>query len=201
MGSQELAMSDTVNKKLCIIGDGATGKTSFLFRFKNNEFDESKEYEPTIFENENKIFDMNGKEINLSLWDTAGQEDFKTVRQLAYDNIDILVIAFSIVVRQSFQNVKDFWHKEVQDNLVKFKDTKIVLIGTKSDLKNDSDSTGQPKDAPISKAEGETLANEINAVCYVETSAKTGEGIEEAVHKGVEASMTNKPRSSLPFNC
>ena len=63
--SQELAMSDTVNKKLCIIGDGATGKTSFLFRFKNNEFDESKEYEPTIFENENKIFDMNGKEINL----------------------------------------------------------------------------------------------------------------------------------------
>ena len=52
-----------VNKKLCVIGDGATGKTALLYRFKNNLFDEK--YEPTIFETESMICEFDGKKVNL----------------------------------------------------------------------------------------------------------------------------------------
>ena len=57
-------MSDTpVNKKLCIIGDGNTGKTALLYRFKNNIFD--PKYEPTIFETENMSCQFDGKRVNV----------------------------------------------------------------------------------------------------------------------------------------
>ena len=58
-------MADTapVNKKLCVIGDGATGKTSLLYRMKNNLFDEK--YVPTIFETENMSCEFDGKKVNL----------------------------------------------------------------------------------------------------------------------------------------
>ena len=52
-----------ITKKLCIIGDGATGKTCVLFRFLNNKFTEA--YEPTIFENESKICEYRGQKVRL----------------------------------------------------------------------------------------------------------------------------------------
>ena len=58
-----MADSDTVNKKLCIIGDGATGKTTLLYRLKNNLFDEK--YEPTIFETESLSCEFKGQKVNL----------------------------------------------------------------------------------------------------------------------------------------
>ena len=54
-----------VNKKLCVIGDGNTGKTRLLFRFKDGTFDESLSYVPTIFETENMIREFDGKEVNV----------------------------------------------------------------------------------------------------------------------------------------
>ena len=54
-----------VNKKLCVIGDGNTGKTRLLFRFKNDTFDESLEYVPTVFETENMSCEFDGKKVNV----------------------------------------------------------------------------------------------------------------------------------------
>merc|ERR1712062_657681 len=104
----------TVNKKLCIIGDGATGKTSLLYRLKNNLFDEK--YEPTIFETESLSCEFKGQKVNLSLWNTAGQDDFDRIRMLAYEKTDVLLITLSVVNRASFRNVKDFWMKEFEKN-------------------------------------------------------------------------------------
>ena len=58
-----MADAAPVNKKLCVIGDGATGKTALLYRFKNNLFDEK--YEPTIFETESMNCEFDGKTVNL----------------------------------------------------------------------------------------------------------------------------------------
>ena len=58
-----MADSDTVNKKLCIIGDEATGKTTLLYRLKNNLFDEK--YEPTISETESLSCEFKGQKVNL----------------------------------------------------------------------------------------------------------------------------------------
>jgi len=74
-----------------------------------------------------------------------------------------------------------------------------VLISTKADLKKDS-TGGKAADAPISQASGAELAKEIKAVGYFETSAKTGEGIHEAIDKGLKAAMT-QPTIPKPFRC
>merc|ERR1712241_356769 len=161
-----------VNKKLCIIGDGATGKTAILFRFKNNDFDEK--YEPTIFETESMICEIGDKKVNLSLWDTAGQEDFDRIRVLAYDKTDILLITCSVVSRNSFRNVKDVWFKELEKNRAKFTNATIVLVGTKCDLKGEAEKRDNPQDKDITKEEGNQLAKEIGAIRYMETSSKTG---------------------------
>ena len=71
---------------------------------------------------------------------------------------------------------------------------KIVLIGTKADLKDEA------QKAPISKAEGDQLAGEINAVGYIETSSKTGDGINEAIQKVIEAA-TVPPSPPSMFEC
>ena len=121
----------------------------------------------------------------------------------SYDDVDILLVSFSIVERNSFNNVRYKWYKEIQKYKKKFKDTKvretfltsyittlenislqIVLIGTNADLKNDLKIKNDEK---ISKVEAQNLAKEINAVGYVETSAKTGEGVKEAVQMGLKA--------------
>ena len=75
-----------------------------------------------------------------------------------------------------------------------FDNLKILLIGTKADLKDET------QKAPISKADGDQLAGEINAVGYIETSSKTGVGIKEAIEKGLEAAMLPNPPPSM-FEC
>ena len=54
-----------INKKLCVIGDGNTGKTALLYRFQNNTFDQSQEYVPTIFGNESMKCEFDGKKVNV----------------------------------------------------------------------------------------------------------------------------------------
>ena len=100
---------------------------------------------------------------------------------------------------------------------MKFKDTKvrwktgvdcdmrrilfqIVLIGTKADLATVPSGLEAPADAPVTREMGERLANEIKAVGYVETSAKTGEGVNKAVEMGLKAVMA-KSAPPKPYAC
>ena len=75
-----------------------------------------------------------------------------------------------------------------------------MLIGTKADRKNELNVSGHSQ-PPITKEQGEALAREINAVGYVETSAKTGQGIMEAIDLGVEAAMTPESRRPSRWCC
>ena len=80
--------------KLVIVGDGACGKTSLLTVFKTGYFPE--EWVPTIFETDVKNFTVNGIDIELTLWDTAGQESYEKLRPLSYNATDVVLIAFSV---------------------------------------------------------------------------------------------------------
>ena len=75
------------------------------------------------------------------------------------------------------------------------------MIGTKADLKKAPGGIEQPGEAPISREMGERLAKEINAVGYVETSAKTGDGVHEAVKMGLEAALKEIPTNPHPYPC
>ena len=126
-----------------------------------------------------------------------------------------MVIAFSMVRKKTFDNIKTVWCKEMEEHKNKFKDTKvrlrtgvecgmrrvlfqIVLIGTKADLATVPNGSEAAADDPVIKERGESLAQEIKAVGYVETSAKTGEGVKEAVEMGLKA-VRDKGASPKPF--
>ncbi|KAK6457545.1 GTP-binding protein [Scheffersomyces xylosifermentans] len=146
------------NMKLVVVGDGGCGKTCLLVSYAQNRFPEV--YVPTVFENYvTNVMAPSGKVIELALWDTAGQEEYDRLRPLSYPDVDILLICFALDKLVSLQNVKDTWFPEVSHFCPGIP---IILVGTKSDLPTEID-----PDLPIQ------VAMEINAIGYIQCSAKT----------------------------
>ena len=100
--------------KLVAIGDGAIGKTSLLISYGKDSF--PSEYVPTVFDNYSVSVEVEGKYVNLSLWDTAGQEDYDRLRPLSYPGTDVFLVCYSMVDPESFKNVQKKWLKEIQAN-------------------------------------------------------------------------------------
>jgi len=92
-------------KKLVVVGDGACGKTSLLLVQSGKPFPEG--YVPTVFENYLSAFWVDNKPVELTLWDTAGQEDYDRLRPLSYPDADIVLICFSIGYPESYYNVDE----------------------------------------------------------------------------------------------
>lgn len=157
-------MLDLVSKnsaysmKIVVVGDGGCGKTCMLVSYAQQKFPEI--YVPTIFENYvTTVRSPGGKHIDLALWDTAGQEEYDRLRPLSYPDTDIILICFAVNSLVSLQNVKDTWYPEVNHFCPGIP---VILVGTKSDLKLTIDES-----MPIQ------VAKEINAVAYIQCSAKT----------------------------
>eukprot|EP00092_Neocalanus_flemingeri_P083776 GFUD01105165.1.p1 GENE.GFUD01105165.1~~GFUD01105165.1.p1 ORF type:complete len:189 (-),score=46.47 GFUD01105165.1:44-610(-) len=184
-----MADEELIVKKIVIIGDGACGKTSLMTVYKDGVFPEK--YIPTIFENTTKSVEFDGKMMELRLWDTAGQEAYTKLRPLAYKDTHVVLMAFSIVNRDSFENIENAWYPEYQQHL---KDAQIILVGTKHDLKEDE---GQV----VTLEEGEKKAKEISAFCYRECSAKTGFGVKEVFEEAIKASFLTQTSSPSVFSC
>uniref|UniRef100_A0A3Q2Q0E2 Uncharacterized protein n=1 Tax=Fundulus heteroclitus TaxID=8078 RepID=A0A3Q2Q0E2_FUNHE len=81
-------------KNLVIVGDGSCGKTRLLIVFTTDKVPEV--YVPTVFDNH--VADI---EVQLALWDTAGQEDYDRLRPLSYPNTDVVLMCFSVDNRDS----------------------------------------------------------------------------------------------------
>merc|ERR1712087_303442 len=98
---------------------------------------------------------VDGKVINLNLWDTAGQEDYDRLRPLSYPATDVFLVCFSTISPPSMKNVSLKWMPEIKEA---FEDVPVVLVGTKIDLRDKKEFA------------------EIGAVAYCECSALTQDG-------------------------
>ncbi|KFO36007.1 Rho-related GTP-binding protein RhoB [Fukomys damarensis] len=99
-----------IRKKLVVVGDGACGKTCLLIVFSKDEFPEV--YVPTVFENYVADIEVDGKQVELALWDTAGQEDYDRLRPLSYPDTDVILMCFSVDSPDSLENIPEKWVPE-----------------------------------------------------------------------------------------
>ncbi|XP_055499650.1 rho-related GTP-binding protein RhoG-like [Leucoraja erinacea] len=171
--------------KCVVVGDGAVGKTCLLISYTTNAF--PAEYVPTVFDNYSAQMTVDGRTVSLNLWDTAGQEEYDRLRTLSYPQSNVFIICFSVASPSSFANVRHKWQPEVLHHCP---NVPILLVGTKKDLRNDSETIKKLKEQSLSLTtmhQGVTLAKQIRAVKYLECSALNQEGIREVFVEAVRA--------------
>jgi Ras-related C3 botulinum toxin substrate 1 len=186
------------NIKCVVVGDGAVGKTCLLISYTTNAF--PGEYIPTVFDNYSANVMVDGKPINLGLWDTAGQEDYDRLRPLSYPQTHVFLVCFSVVSQPSFNNVKAKWIPEIQHHAP---NVPVILVGTKSDLRTDQDTQAQLRAknlSMVSQSNAQNMANEIGAKGYLECSALTQEGLKNVFDEAIRAAL-DKPKPPSDGSC
>ena len=169
----ELATQGEYRFKFVILGNHEVGKTSIIRRFVENKY--SDDYRATIGLNVlTHTFEFFGSEIGVTLYDLGAQKYFRRFRKVYYSGAQAAFIVFDLTNRESFENIMN-WYQELKD-FAADEDIPIVIVGNKSDLK---------KERQIFYQEGVKLSNRLSEMekvnlSYIETSALTGENIEDA---------------------
>ena len=106
-------MTTSINLKILILGDCAVGKTSLLLRYTDDNFSES--HISTIgVEYKIKSINVNGKTIKLQIWDTSGQERFRSITKNFFRNADGVLFVYDITNKETFSNIK-MWLQDAQN--------------------------------------------------------------------------------------
>ncbi|KAG8176417.1 hypothetical protein JTE90_018407 [Oedothorax gibbosus] len=177
--------------KLVVVGDGTVGKTCLCIAYTTGSFPEG-EYVPTVFDNYAGAMECDGVKVSLTLWDTAGQEDYERLRPLSYPGTDGFLMCFSVDNSRSYENIITKWHPEIRHHCPR---VPFILVGTKIDLRE----TG--KDNFISRVQGKKMATKIKAAKYMECSAKEVNGINEVFVEAVRAVLSPRHSSSKLHHC
>jgi Ras-related protein Rab-2A len=177
--------------KTIVIGDSGVGKSCLTLQAVQNIFE--NEYRATVgFEFMSFNIRINKVLIKLQIWDTCGQEVYKSLITGLYRNSSLAIIIYSVTNKNSFQHVEN-WIKELKIN--SDKNIKTILVGNKCDL---------VKERKISYEEGENLKKKHKLDYFMEASAKTGNNaknilIEAAkiLYKGYSEIKTNEENNIL----
>jgi len=155
-----------INFKIIVIGSSGVGKTCITNQATKHIFNED-----TMTTAGMEIYDLfikiDNKIIKLQIWDTCGQEIYRSLISNYYRSSSLAVIVYAIDKRQSFEEI-DLWIKDLKNN--NSPDSKIILVGNKLDLAQFRE---------IQYKEGEQKAKDNAFIDFFETSAKTGENISE----------------------
>lgn len=168
MGNQSGSQNRVVYQyKVILLGDISVGKTSILRRFIEDEF--TSEYYCTVgVEFRIKtIYLNNNLGADLKIWDTCGEEKYRTITRQYYRDSNGVLLVFDLTSAVSFEKLQE-WYDDVVNNGPK--DLHIVLIGNKKDL----------PDKEVTPDMVKQFLDEHNDIEYIETSALSGEGVGEA---------------------
>ena len=147
--------------KIIVIGDSGVGKSCLTNKATKNIFEES--YNATVgFEFFSFNIKMFEKIIKLQIWDTCGQELYRSLITNFYRNASLAIMVYAINNKDSFDNI-DVWLKELK--IHSNPDSKVFLIGNKIDLENER---------IVNREQGEQYANQNHFNLFLESSAKTG---------------------------
>ena len=164
--------------KILTIGESGVGKTCILRRFVENKF--LKNHLATIgIDFKTKTLNINNQEIKLKIWDTAGQERFRNITTQYYKGADGIVLIYDVTDDASYEKIRD-WMEQILSN-TKREDISLVLLGNKCDM--------EPR--AVTEEQGNKMAEELK-VSYFETSALTGQGINEAFNELTRDIMKRK---------
>ena len=155
----------TKSQKVVLIGDSNVGKTSVCEQFIENKFGETKPSIGALHKFKNVIL-KSGEDIQLDVWDTAGQEKFKSIVPMYYKGAKGIMIVYDITNSDSFEGAKK-WLNDVESAS---NSSIIFLIGNKKDLEDKR---------RVSTEEAQSFAQSKNITHY-ECSAKQNIGIIEA---------------------
>ncbi|KAI4196879.1 MAG: hypothetical protein LQ350_006248 [Teloschistes chrysophthalmus] len=143
---------------------------------------------------------VDGVHIELSLWDTAGQEEFDRLRSLSYDDTHTIMLCFSVDSKDSLENIESKWVGEIAENC---QGVKLVLVALKCDLRTDeeddeNEDPSQPRKSNdmIDYKEGLDVARRIQALRYLECSAKRNRGVNEAFTEAARVALSVKTGNS-----
>ncbi len=150
------------------MGDVSVGKTSIASRFCKNSFNEN--YINTIggaYQQQNIVLN-NGVKMKLHIWDTSGQDRFRSMTNLYYRDAHVAILTYDVTNEQSLESL-NYWLKELsdkvdQDNML------LCLAGNKTDV--------DPSEKKVPTVKGKNFATENNMI-FFETSAKNGTGVKE----------------------
>ena len=159
---------ETIHLKCVLLGETAVGKSSLINRFVSNTF--KNDFKSTMLgycSSKEINFEKYDRKINFEIWDTAGQEKYRALGKIFYQDSKVTLLVYDITRKDSFEALKNYWYKEVRDN--SSQDVVLVLLGNKSDLYEYEE---------VTEEQAEEFAKSINAI-YQQTSAANGSGVKE----------------------
>ena len=130
MSSDQL---ESINCKVVLLGETGVGKTCLIERYTKSEFHDN--FAPTLggtFIEKEVTYKKYNKTIKFQIWDTAGQEKYRSINKLFYSDANIAILVYDITRKETFDEIKNYWYEQVKENSPK--NIQIVLVGNKSDL-------------------------------------------------------------------
>jgi len=159
-------MEEPESIKVVLVGESGVGKTSIISQFTSKQFDPHRETSLSAqFISKTVIFPDLNKQIKFDIWDTVGQEKYRSLAKIFYKDAIVIVFVYDITTEYSFNELKNYWYEETRAN--SDKNPILAVVGNKVDLYNDQ---------KVSNNEGKEFAEKIGAI-FQTTSAKSDSGI------------------------
>ena len=169
--------------KILLLGDSSVGKTCFLMRYTDNTFQDIHMSTIGLDYKLKNVQLENGKMVKIQVWDTAGQDRFRSITKNYYKGAHGIVLIYDVTENKSFENVKNWMNQikeEISDKVT------IVLVGNKID---------DEEHRKVTTEQGESMAKEFG-IMFFECSAKTGENIDGIFNDLVRKVVDNFSKSS-----